>query len=162
MGQLLWGYRALKNFLILALSIGLFLAAVPAYAFDLGLDFDGNLSVGLGGGFGDNDVGPGVLSGKYSADWLEVGAELFYDGDKEDEIDQLGLVWLIYRHDLHVEENNTPWLGVGFGETFDANSYEDSFGFVSAMGWQGRGWGMELKYGYFDPSLYSFVVYYDF
>jgi len=139
-----------------------FVLSSPVAAFDLGLDFDGHASVGLGAGFGDEDVGPGVLSGKYTDDWLEVGAELFYDGDTEDQIDTLALAWLLYRHNLHVEENNTPWLGVGIGETFEADSYEDSFGIVAAMGWEGRSWGMELKWGYFDPSLYSFVVYYHF
>ncbi len=152
----------MKKYLLILASLLILAIPSPLYALDLGLDFDGNFSVGLGGGFGDNDVGPGVLSGKYWDDWLEIGGEIYYDGDQEDEIDQLGLLWLIYRHNLHVEENNTPWLGVGIGETLDANSYENSFGFIGAMGWEGRRWGMELKWGYFDPSLYSFVVYYHF
>lgn len=135
---------------------------LPAGAFDLGLDFDGHMSVGLGGGFGDNDVGPGVLSGKYWDEWIEIGGEVFWDNDTEDKIDQLALAWLIYRYNLHEEENNTPWLGVGMGNIFEKNNFEDSFGFISAMGWEGRGWGMEFKWGYFDPSLYSFVVYYHF
>ncbi len=135
-------------------AVVFFFLATPVYA--------GDFSVGLGAGFGDNDVGPGVISGKYWDEWYEVGAELFYDNDKGDAIDQLALSWFIYRYNLYVEENNTPWLGVGIGKTFEQNSYQDSFGFVSAMGWEGRGWGMEFKYGYFDPSLYSFVVYYGF
>jgi len=132
-----------------------FLLCTPAYA-------DSAFSVGLGGGFGDEDVGPGVLSGKYWTDWLEVGSELFYDNDKGDAIDQLVLSWLIYRVDLHHEENNTPWVGAGFGTVFEADSYQDEFGFVGAMGWEGEGWGLEAKFGYFDPALYSFVAYWHF
>jgi len=150
-----------RTIIIPAVLAILILAASPVRAFDLGLG-EGDLSIGIGAGFGDDEVGPGVLSGKYWDDWLEIGAEVFYDNDKENQIDQLALAWLIYRYDLHVEENNTPWLGVGFGKIFERNSFEDSFGYVSAMGWEGRGWGMEFKWGYFDPSLYSFVVYYHF
>ena len=145
----------MKKFLILFLPLVIFLIATPLYA-------ESTFAVGLGGGFGDEDVGPGVLSVKYRMDWLETGGQLFYDGDTEDTSDQLGLAWLVYRLDLHHEENNIPWVGAGFGNLFEANSYEDNFGPILEMGWDGKTWGLEAKYGYFDPSLYSFVAYWYF
>lgn len=154
----------MRKALFIPLVILLLTAASPAYAFDwdLGLDFDGHASIGLGGGFGDNDVAPIGISLKYWDTWLEIGGEAYLDNDTEDHIDQLGLLWLLYRMNVYEEENNTPWMGAGIGSLIEENAFEDNFGFVAAMGWEGNKWGMEFKWGYFDPSLYSFMVYYHF
>ena len=39
---------------------------------------------------------------------------------------------------------------------------QDEYGYVAALGWEGKGWGLEFKYAYLDPSLFSFVAYYHF
>ena len=133
-------------------------AAAPTYATDL----EGNYSAGLGAGFGDEDVGPFVLSAKYWSNTFEGGAELFYDSDTGDEVDQFGLVWLAIRYDLFVEEGNSTYLGMGGGNLFEKHSFENGFGYVALLGWDGKKWGFEFKYGYFDPSLYSVVTYWHF
>lgn len=154
----------MRKFLPFIAILVFLMISSPAWAFDFDLNLEtaGRISIGLGGGFGDEDVGPGVLSGKYVDSFLEVGMEGLWDGDQEDEIDSLGLAWLIYRYNLYEEERNTPYIGVGIAHTFLADSYEDGFGIIAAMGWDTNFWGLELKWGYFDPSLYTFVAYYHF
>ncbi|MCK4719005.1 hypothetical protein KAU08_00025 [bacterium] len=149
--------------LVLAV-ICFFLVGSPALAFDLDFNIEtsGDISIGLGAGFGDEDVGPGVLSGKYVDKVLEIGIEGLYDGDEEDQIDGLAFLWLIYRYNLYEEERNTPYMGIGVANGFAMNSFQDDFGIMAAMGWDTNTWGLELKWGYFDPSLYTFVAYYHF
>ena len=154
----------MRKFLPVAAAVIFLMVSSPAWAFDFDLNLEtaGKISIGIGGGFGDEEVGPGVLSGKYVDDFLEIGIEALYDGDQEDEIDALFLSWLIYRYNLYEEDRNTPYLGVGITKSFLADSYEDDFGIMAAMGWDTKRWGMELKWAYFDPSLYTFVAYYHF
>jgi hypothetical protein len=141
--------------------LSIFLTAAPAMAFpDFGLD--GRLSAGLGAGFGDEDVGPFVLSGKYWSETVEGGLELFYDGDTGDDIDQFGLAWLAVRYTLHPEEGNSTYMGMGGGLMVNKSSFENSFGYVALLGWDSEQWGFEFKYGYYDPSIYSVVTYWHF
>jgi hypothetical protein len=150
--------EALRKASLAGFAPALFLIAAPVFAGG----FLGDFSVGLGAGFGDEKVGPGVISGRFWSNTLEVGAELFYDGDTGDEIDQFGFTWIAVRYDLTTEEGNSTYLGVGGGGLFEKNLYENDVGFMTLLGWDGKGWGLEMKYGYFDPSIYSLVVYYNF
>jgi len=122
----------------------------------------GNISAGIGGGMGDNDVGPGVLSGKYWTRSWEVGAEVFYDGDKNNITDQFLFPWAVYRVDLHPEERNYLYTGLGVGALVKSSSFKETTGMVIVLGWDGKKYGIEVKYGYFAPSVYSAVVYYHF
>lgn len=154
----------MRKFLPFVAVVVFLMLASPVWAFDFDFNFEtnGRLSIGLGGGFGDERVGPGVLSAKYVDNFLEVGIEGLYDGDTEDQNDALALGWLLYRYNLYEEDRNTPYFGLGIGRTYMAQSYENGFGIISAMGWDTNFWGLELKWGYFDPSLYTFVAYYHF
>jgi hypothetical protein len=122
----------------------------------------GSFSAGLGGGFGDEDMGPIVVSAKFWSRSWEAGGEVFYDGDTGDTIDQIALAWVLYRFDLHSEERNYMYAGLGPGNVFNKNKVEDSFGIIGSLGWDGKDYGLQFKYGYFDPSIYSFVVYWHF
>lgn len=125
-------------------------------------DFDGTFAAGLGGGFGDEDVGSIVVSGKYWANTFEIGSEMFWSPGNEKGLDQFGLIWLAIRQDLHVEEDNSTYAGMGGALMFEKNSFENDFGYIALLGWDGGQWGFEFKYGYFDPSIYSVVTYWNF
>jgi len=122
----------------------------------------GKVSVGLGGGFGDNSVGPFVMSGKYWTRNWEAGGEVFYDGNTQNAIDQFGLLWGLYRVDLNPEPGNYLYLGAGPGTQIKAKLFKNSVGEMVAVGWDGRHYGLEFKYGYFAPSIYSVVAYWHF
>ena len=147
-----------KIWALTGLAILFFLAPSSAYA----ADFPVRISAGLGGGFGDNDVGPGLFSGKIWDESWEAGVELYYDGDTADTIDQLVLAWAVYRLYVHEEVGNSLFVGAGLGTLLEKNAFEDSMGVVSVVGWDDEEWGLEFKYGYFDPSLYSFAAYWHF
>jgi hypothetical protein len=159
----------MRKVLLILAALAVLLVATPAMAQD-GYDYleMGTFSIGLGGGFGDTDtdIGPLVISGKYWDPMWELGAELYTDGSfsDSDEYDQIGMAWLAYRYDLSVEEQGAAYIGIGGAgvfEIFDDN-FENSFGPVALVGWDGEEWGLELKYGWFDPSLISIVAYYHF
>jgi hypothetical protein len=122
----------------------------------------GVFSLGLGYGFGEDvEPGPFVLSGKYWADVWEVGAEVYFSGDDADEFDQIGTGWLAYRYDVDVEDEGATYLGIGIAGLFeDYTGFENSFGPVGLVGWDSEIWGLELKYQWFDPGIFSFVAYY--
>lgn len=164
----------MRKALLAVIALGVLMIATPAFAQDTMM---GTFSAGLGGGFGDEDVGPFVLSGKYWDYEYELGAELFYSGDTEDEYEQLGMIWALYRYDLSAEEESTVYMGIGGGFLLDDDEAEipegaevapersefgNDWGIVAAVGWDAEVWGLEFKYGWFDPSLYSIVVYYHF
>lgn len=145
------------NYLLMSL-VAFLLAGSPSSAAPLG----GTISAGIGGGMGDEDVGPVVLSGKYWTRSWELGGEVFYDGDTGDAIDQFGFIWAAYRFDIHPEERNYLYMGLGPATLIDSNSFKDSFGLAGLLGWDGKNYGLEFKYGYFKPSTYSIVAYYHF
>ncbi|HDS30801.1 MAG TPA: hypothetical protein ENN67_07130 [Firmicutes bacterium] len=145
-------------FLFILFAVGIPLIPSTVHASTL----PGSFSAGLGGGFGDEKMGPFVVSGKYWSRSWEAGAEIFYDGDKDNDIDQIGLIWAMYRQDLHPEERNWLYAGLGAGFTLEENLLKSSTGIVGAIGWDGKDYGLELKYGYFKPSIFSFVAYWHF
>jgi len=148
-----------KLFLILAVLAALAIAA-PVYAQDE-YDWAGTFSIGLGYGFGDDtEVGPMMLSGKYWAPQWEVGAEVYYDGDTEDESDQIGMAWLAYR--MNLDELGTYYAGVGPAFAFETNGFANDIGGVVFVGYDDIQYGAQVKYAYFDPSVISIVVYYNF
>jgi hypothetical protein len=147
----------LKAFLIILMTF-MVIGPTPIQA----APFGGSFSVGLGAGMGDEDVGPGVISGKYWTKTWEVGGEVFLDVNTENTIDQFGLPWALYRHDLHTEDRNSLYAGVGAGVLIGSKSFKRDIGPVLALGWDGKKYGMEFKYGYFVPSTYSIVAYYHF
>jgi len=149
-----------KVLFILAVLAAFFVAA-PAYADDY-YEYEGLFSVGLGAGFGDEtDPGPFILSGKYWSPMWELGAEVYYSGDEEDEYDQLGMGWLAYRMDL--DDEGQTYVGIGPAFMFENwGGFENEFGGVAFIGWDDYEWGAQLKYAYFDPSIISIVVYYHF
>lgn len=144
--------------LILLVLTGLTAFASPCLADSM----FGTFSAGLGAGMGDEDTAPFVISGKFWSRQWEAGAELYYDGDEGDTIDQFVLGWAMYRYDIHYEDRNTLYSGVGAGTILEGNNQDDSFGLMLALGWDGKDYGLEFKYGYFNPSIYSFVAYYNF
>ena len=149
-----------KALIILAAFVLLF-AASPVYAQDY-MDM-GTFSIGLGGGFGDDtEVGPFVLSGKYWDPMWELGADVYWSGDEEDEYDQVGMVWLAYRYDLSVDEESATYLGIGGAGLFEDIGFGSQFGPIGLVGWDSEGWGLELKYAFFDPSIISAVAYWHF
>jgi len=152
-----------KVLLVLVAAVFLLVAA-PAFAQgDDYLEY-GTFSLGLGAGFGD-DVDPGqwILSGKYWDPMWEVGAEMYWTGDEEDEYDQIGMAWIAYRYDLDVQEESATYVGIGAAGIFEEwSGYENQFGPVGIVGWDADIWGLELKWAYFDPSVFSVVAYYHF
>ena len=107
-------------------------------------------------------VGPLVLSGKYWTRKFEVGGELFYDGNTQNTVDQFGLLWGLYRIDLHKEPRNYVYFGAGPGALVKSNHYGHKVGEMLAIGWDGQHYGLEFKYGNFAPSIYSTVAYWFF
>ena len=139
-----------------------FLAFSFLFVLPLPLLASPTLSAGMGGGMGDENVGPFVVSLKYWSNSWEAGGEIFYDGDKKDMIDQFGFAWLAWRFVLHPEERNTLYMGVGLGHLFESTLYENNSGGMLLIGWDGKNYGLEGKYAWFDPSIYSVVAYYHF
>ena len=148
--------RAIEKSVLLLIGVIIFLVPHMAHAGD----FDGTLSVGIGGGFGDEKVAPGDLSVKYWSKFWEIGTEGFLDGTPGNRYDQFGLLWITVRYQLTEEYNNSTYMGIGGGALFKANVYRLKEGYVTFVGWDAVDWGFELKYGYFKPSIYSLVVYY--
>lgn len=151
----------MRKFLVIIVALAVFLVAAPAFAQD---DFEGTWSVGLGGGFSDDvDVGQFVISGKYWDPMWEVGAEIFFTGDSEDEYDQIGTIWVAYRYDLSVNSDSATYVGIGGAGLFeDFSGFANSFGPIGIVGWDADQWGLELKWAYFDPSVFSACAYYHF
>lgn len=150
----------MRKVFMLLLALGILLVASPAFAQDMEY---GTFSLGLGGGFGDDtDPGPFVISGKYWDPSWELGADVYFSGDEEDEYDQVGLVWLAYRYDLNVSEDGAAYVGIGGAGIFEEQNFGTQFGPIGLVGWDADVWGAELKYAYLDPSLISIVVYYHF
>jgi len=149
----------MRRALLILAAVGLFFFAAPAFAQD---EYLGTFSVGLGGAFGEEDVGPWVLSGKYwDAEW-ELGAEVFWSGDDMDEYDQIGFAWLVYRYDVWLEEDSATYVGIGGGGIFEETMFANNWGPVAVIGWDAQEWGLEFKYGYFDPSVFSICAYWNF
>jgi hypothetical protein len=136
------------------------LIASPVFAQEM----MGTFSLGLGGGFGEGDVAPFVVSGKYWDQQWEAGIEAFTSFEEESsDYDQIAFGWLAYRYNLSTEyEEGTAYLGVGGGGIFNEQSFENQFGPVGVLGWDQYEWGLELKYGYFDPGIFSICAYYNF
>lgn len=151
----------MRKFLAIIVALVVFLVASPAYAQD---DFVGTWSVGLGGGFSDGvDVGQFVISGKYWDPMWEVGGEIFFTGDEDDEYDQIGMIWVAYRYDLAVNSDSATYVGIGGAGIFeDWTGFENTFGPIGLVGWDADQWGLELKWAYFDPSVISACAYYHF
>ena len=82
----------MRKVFVILVALGMFFLASPTFASDgcgwCGDEMIGTLSLGIGGGFGDEtEVGPLVASGKYwDINW-ELGAEVYWSGDEEDEYD---------------------------------------------------------------------------
>jgi hypothetical protein len=162
----------MKKGLLLVAAICLFLALVPAAmaeqtdAENMGLT--GTWSVGLGGGFSDKDVAPVVVSGKYWDPSWELGGEVFTVFQSEStDYDQLIQAWLAYRYDIMMGDDPSegiPYVGIGIGAIFeDFNEFENAFGPIGIIGWDSGGvWGVELKGAWYDPMIFSGVVYYHF
>lgn len=153
-----------KGLLILAM-VGFFFMATPAFAYISCDDEAGWFSAGIGGGFAENDVAPFIISAKYwDLDW-EVGGEMLFDRIEEsNEYDQIGVAWLIYRYDVAVDEGGATYVGAGAAGLFSdfAGQFGNQFGPVGALGWDSDGWGLELKYAWFDPGVATVCVYYHF
>jgi hypothetical protein len=159
----------MKKGLLLVAAVCLFLIVAPAAmaeddASNMGLD--GNWSVGLGGGFSDKDVAPVVVSGKYWDPSWELGAEAFtvFQSESKD-YDQLIQAWLAYRYDLEFGDpnNGVTYVGVGVSGIFeDFDEFENTYGPIVIVGWDSTQWGVELKGAWYDPMVYSGVVYYHF
>ena len=150
----------MRKGLIALAVLGLLFAATPAFAQDM----MGTFSAGIGGGFGEEDLGPFVISAKYWDPMWEVGAEILTSFEDESmDYDQLGLVWIAYRYDVTYEEDGAAYVGIGGGGIFNQSDwFENQFGPVAMIGWDADIWGLEFKYGYFDPSLFTIVAYYHF
>jgi hypothetical protein len=158
-----------KGLLILA-AVALFLIVVPAAMAqdedDMGLN--GNWSVGIGGGFSDKDTAPFVIGFKYWDPSWELGAEAHTSFESESQdYDQLVQAWLAYRYDLALGEedpsNGVVFLGIGAGAIFeDFDEFENDFGPIGIVGWDTEQWGIAVKGAWYDPMLYSAVVYYHF
>jgi hypothetical protein len=152
----------MRKLLVLLVALGLFFTASPAFAQDYDLEM-GFFSIGLGGGFGDDyDPGPLVLSGKYWDPQWEIGADVYWSGDTQDEYDQIGMVWLAYRYDLSVNDDSATYVGIGGAGIFQEYAFGNQFGPIGIVGWDSDVWGAELKWAFFDPSIISAVVYYHF
>jgi len=140
---------------------GLLLTASPAFAQEM----MGTFSVGIGGGFSDVDVAPFVISGKYWDYEWEAGLDIFTSFESESsDYDQIGMVYLLYRYGLDQQyQDGSAYLGIGGGFIFnDWRDFSNQFGPVGAIGWDAYEWGLELKYGYFDPGIFNICVYYNF
>jgi hypothetical protein len=151
----------MRKALIVLVALVMIFAAAPAFAQNY--TEMGTFSIGLGGGFGDStDVGPFILSGKYWDPMWELGAEVYWSGDTEDEYDQIGMAWLAYRYDLSVEEENAIYAGIGGAGVFEDYDFGNQFGPIGMIGWDATQWGLEFKWAWFDPSVLSLVAYYHF
>ncbi len=152
----------MRKALVVLAALALLFVATPTFAQDY-MEY-GTFSIGLGGGFGEDiDPGPFVLSGKYWDPEWELGAEVYWSGDEEDEYDQVGMAWIAYRYDLDVQEESAVYVGIGGAGIFEEYSgFENSFGPVGLIGWDAEEWGLEFKYSWFDPGIFSVVAYYHF
>ncbi len=153
----------MRKVFVILIALVLFFAATPAFAQDYD-EWMGTFSIGLGGGFGDDtDVGPFVLSGKYWDPMWEIGGEVYWSGDEEDEYNQIGMAWIAYRYDLSTNEDGATYVGIGGAGIFEEQAgFANSFGPVGLIGYDTEVWGLEAKWAYFDPSVLSFIVYYHF
>jgi hypothetical protein len=160
-----------KGLLILAV-VCLFLVAAPAVMAqdEGGLGMTGTWSVGVGAGFSEKDTAPFVISFKYWDPSWELGTEMHTSFEEESaDYDQLIQAWLAYRYDLNMGDDEDPaasvaFVGIGVGglfQIFDDN-FANSYGPIALVGWDSAEWGIELKGGWYDPMLYSAVVYYHF
>ena len=163
-----------KGILILV-AICLFLAMVPAAFAQKEDDWTKNIkwSVGLGGGFSENDAAPFVLSGKVYGDMWEAGGELFsLFASSSDTYDQMGRAYVAYRYNIMASEDpkaGTTYVGIGAANLFKeaddpaiGGVYGNSIGPIVIAGWDADIWGVELKASYHDPIVISGVVYYNF
>lgn len=151
----------MRKVLFLLAVIAAFFVAVPAQAQDY-YEYEGVFSLGLGYGFGDDvEPGPYMLSGKYWSPMWELGTEVYWSGDEDDEFDQIGMAWLAYR--LYFDDEEMWYGGLGPAFAFESwNGFENEFGGTAFLGYDDYEWGAQLKYTYFDPSIISLVVYYHF
>jgi hypothetical protein len=153
----------MRNLFIMIIALTLLLVAAPAFAQDDNTFEEGTWSAGLGGGFGDSvDIGQYVVSGKYWDPQWEIGGEVFFTNDTDNN-DQIGMLWIAYRYDLSVNPGNATYVGIGGAGLFsDWNGFSNGFGPIGLVGWDSDDWGLELKWAYFDPSVISACAYYHF
>jgi len=149
---------------------GVLFFAVPAFA---QTELLGTISIGLGRTFGQGKAAPYSVAAKYWDKEWEVGGQLYISGDVKDEFEQMGLVYGVVKYVLSGEDFNTTYIGVGGGAIFDEDqrqdethsetvNFKEQIGVVGIAGWDSGYWGIEVTYGYFNPSLIAVNLFYTY